>query len=143
MGVDMEIEALTLRNLAERMRQGRFDALLIEMNSGRTMNWPYTVWHSQTDRAVRVFDSGYRSADAALDRLRRAITDAEIRSAVSDVQQVLYEDPPALFLAWPQTSRAVSAAIEVPDAQVPAKPGADILGRLWQWRPSTREVVRR
>jgi peptide/nickel transport system substrate-binding protein len=140
-GVDMHIEALPYLELAKRMQRGDFDALLIEITSGRSLSWVYRVWHSAHKDSV--LNTGYQAADRALERVRVARTESETRAAVSEVQRVLYEDPPALFLAWPHVSRAVSSSIEVPTYDSPAKPGSDIVGRLWQFRPAAPGVARR
>lgn len=137
-GVDMEIEALPLRQLVERMRSGDFDAFLLEVISGRSLTWLYRIWRSHPKAVQGEFDSGYAAADATLERLRRAFTEAEIRSAVSEVQRVLYEDPPALFLAWPTTSRAISA-----DISVPYEPNMDILARIARFERAPGGVARR
>jgi hypothetical protein len=50
---------------------------------------------------------------------------------VGDLQRLFFEDPPAIYLAWPKVSRAVSTSFEVPD-----EPGRDVMGSLWQWRPA-------
>jgi hypothetical protein len=76
-------------------------------------------------------DSGYRSADAALDRLKAAGADDEIRGAVADVLRVLHDDPPAAFLAWQEQTRAVSKKFDVSPEDK-----RDILTNLWLWRPA-------
>ncbi|HSC28145.1 MAG TPA: ABC transporter substrate-binding protein, partial [Vicinamibacterales bacterium] len=124
-GVDMAIEVLPLDALVARLRGGTFDAYLLERSSGRSLNWTYLGFHS------RYSFTGYRAADGALDRMRTAANDTETRSAVADFQHVLYEDPPAIFLAWPQVARAVSTAFVVPDEE-----GRDIIGSISQWRPA-------
>jgi peptide/nickel transport system substrate-binding protein len=134
-GVDMEIEPVTFRQLGGRIARGDFDAFVLEMISGRSIGRTYRVWRSGP---AGLFDSGYTAADAALDRVRQASTDAELRSAVNEVQRVMYEDPPALFVAWPTTSRAVSA-----DIQVPYEPNFDIYGRLTRFDRTTPEQARR
>jgi ABC-type transport system substrate-binding protein len=134
-GVDMEVEPVPLGELVTRMQTGDFDAFLLEMISGHSISWTYRVWRSHPDAAPGEFDSGFTAADAALERLRKASTEAETRSAVSEFQRVLYEDPPALFLAWPTTSRAVSASI-----RVPYEPDIDIFGRVWRFERTTAEV---
>jgi len=124
-GIDMEIEPLPLAKLAERTKTGDFDAFLLEVISGRSLMYPYNVWRS----SGQVFNTGYRSADAALERLRSAFTEADTRSGVSELQRVFYDDPPALFLAWPHASRAISADIEVPGPQ-----NTDVMGRVGGFR---------
>jgi peptide/nickel transport system substrate-binding protein len=124
-GIDMQLESLPLNALAERARSGDFDAFLIEM-SGRSPSRLYDYWRSR-ERAPN--NSGYRGADAVLDRLRAARTDDETRAAVADLQRVLHDDPPAVFIAWQQMIRAVSA-----DFDVAAEPDRDILSNVRLWR---------
>jgi hypothetical protein len=76
-------------------------------------------------------DSGYRSADAVLDRLKQARSDEEVRAAVAQLAEVFHDDPPAAFLTWLQQTRAVSTKFNVS-----AEDNRDILTNLWQWRPA-------
>jgi peptide/nickel transport system substrate-binding protein len=124
-GVDMEIEALPLRELGLRQRAGRFDAILAERTSGRSLGWTYVSFHS------RLTSVGYSAADAALDQMRAATTDNATREALNEFHRVLYDDPPAIFLAWPKVARAVRTNFVVPD-----EPGRDVMGSLRLWRPA-------
>jgi peptide/nickel transport system substrate-binding protein len=126
-GVDMRIEAVPLVELAERFSSGRFDALFFETISGRSLTWLYRQWRSRPNRLPGELNSGYTAADAALDRLRETFVDADAKRAVGDLQRIFHEDPPAIFVAWPQTSRAISAKIHVPYEN-----GMDVVGRLWR-----------
>jgi len=131
-GVDMQVEAVPLKELAGRITDGRFDALVFEALSGRSLTWLYRLWRSKPARAFGEMNSGYTAADDALDRLRETYTESETKRAVGELQRVFYEDPPAIFVAWPQTSRAVSARLHVPH-----EAGTDVVGRIWrfQWTP--------
>lgn len=126
-GVEMRLLPLPLQQLGERVAKGDFDAFLIEM-AGRSLGWVYEMWHTHEQGR---FDSGYRSADAVLDRIRAAPTDEEIRQGVADLFKILHEDPPAAFLAWQVTSRAVSTKFDVASEK-----DRDIFGNLWKWRPA-------
>ncbi|HXH05405.1 MAG TPA: ABC transporter substrate-binding protein [Vicinamibacterales bacterium] len=137
-GIDMRVEPVTLTEQFRRLSTGDFDAVLLEMLGGF---WPqgfYAWFHSPAPGTTPLARTGYRAADAALDRLRYAPTDEEVRRAVADFQRIIYEDPPALFLAWSQRARAVSRRFEVP-----VEPGRDIMATLWAWRPAVREEERR
>jgi ABC-type transport system substrate-binding protein len=107
-GVDMEIEAVASPELVKRIQSGQFDAALVQRTSGRSLAWTYFFFHSS------VMSGGYSAADGELDRLRSAMADADVRKAVSDFQQKVYDDPPAIFIAWPQVARVVSAKFVVP-----------------------------
>ncbi len=126
-GVDMRIEALPATDLAERFSSGRFDALYMEAISGRSLIWLYHMWRSKPDRQPGELNTGYTAADAALDRLRETFVDTDTKRAVGELQRIFHEDPPAIFVAWPQTSRAISARVHVP-----YDPGMDVVGRLWR-----------
>jgi peptide/nickel transport system substrate-binding protein len=124
-GVDMTLVPLPQNELVARLRRGDFDAFLFEM-AGRALNWAYLFWHSSDNG---LFDSGYRSTDAALDRIRLARSEEEIRSGVADFFQILHDDPPAVFLTWGETTRAVSRNFDVA-----AESGRDIVPAAGNWR---------
>ena len=126
-GVDMDVVALPYKELAGRIAKSDFDALLLERSSGRSLAWAYYNYHSS------LVPSGYRAADEVLNRLRRAASDNESRLALNEFLQILYDDPPAVFLAWPVVARAVSNKFAVP-----AETGRDVMGSLWQWQPVSR-----
>ncbi len=108
-GVDMEIEALPARDLISRLRSGNFDLVLMERTSGRSLAWTYLSFHSSQNPA------GYTAADKVLDRLRQTTADSGVRTAVSDLQQIFHDDPPAIFIFWPKVARVVSSKFVVPD----------------------------
>ena len=68
-------------------------------------------------------------ADDALEALRSSESDASTQRAARDVQRILHEEAPAIFLAASQDARAVSRRFEVPD-----EPGRDVVETLWRWR---------
>jgi hypothetical protein len=95
---------------------------------GRSLRWVYEFWHSHGPGQGQ-FDGGYRSADAVLDRIKAAPTDEEIRQGVTELIKIIREDPPAAFLAWQMTSRAVSTKFDVA-----FEADREIFGNLWKWR---------
>jgi len=126
-GVEMRLVSLPLDQLGDRVAKGDFDVFLMEM-AGRSLGWVYDFWHSH-DKGL--FDSGYRSADAVLDRIKAAGSDDEVRQGVAEFQKILQEDPPGVFLAWHMTSRAVSTKFDVA-----FEADRDIFGNVWKWRPA-------
>lgn len=132
-GVDMELEAVQIRDLQQRLIAGDFDAVLLEF-LGRTPSWMYALWHSPAPGARPFINTGYTAADAELDAMQLARDDAELKAAIEAVYRKMAEDPPAIFIAWPEVARAVSTRFEVP-----VEPGQDILGgNLWRWRPAAQ-----
>ena len=58
---------------------------------------------------------GYENAEAErlFDVLRTSTNEAAVRSATRQLQRVLLDDPPALFLAWNERARAVRRRFQV------------------------------
>lgn len=129
-GVDMRIEAVPLLELVDRFSTGRFDAVHGEVISGRSLTWLFRQWRSSPNPQQGKLNTGYTAADATLDRLRETYSESEVKRLVGELQNIFHEDPPGIFVAWPQTSRAISAKI-----QVPYESNMDVVGRLWraQW----------
>lgn len=135
-GVDLDIVPLPGDEVGRRLDAGDFETVLIQRNSGRSLSWTYSTFHSGVSK------SGYSAADAVLDRLRQTSNEGEIRAAVSDLQQIFHDDPPAIFIAWPKTARVVSSRIRIPDPEetgrdVDKEAGRDVLSSLWMWRPDS------
>jgi len=128
-GVDLHLEGATQAVLTGRAARGDFDTHLFQMASGRSFDWTYRFWHSPGPGAA-MQDSGYRGADEVLDRLRKARNDADIRIAVGDLRERFYEDVPAAFMAWLQTTRAIDARFDVGEHSDP-----EVFANLWRLRP--------
>jgi peptide/nickel transport system substrate-binding protein len=130
-GVDIEFEVLPFLEYDARIREGRFQAVLQTMISGPTFARPHVFWGSPRREGLHAF--GYDNAEAArlFELLRTSTNEALIRSAVSRLQRVLLEDPPALFLAWDQRSRAVRRNFRVAESE------SDPLFTIWQWTENT------
>jgi peptide/nickel transport system substrate-binding protein len=130
-GIDIAFEVLPFLEYDVRIREGRFQAVLVDMISGPTLARPHVFWGSARREGLHAF--GYDNPEAArlFALLRTSTNEAVIRSAVSRLQRVLLEDPPALFLAWDQRSRAVRRNFRV------AESGGDPLFTIWQWAENT------
>lgn len=127
-GVDLECELLPIAKVLERVRKGDFDLFLIDLQNGPTLLQAYRTWRTGAPRNM----GGYSSAkvDAAFDQINASANEDEYRAGVAALQRAIYEDPPALFIAWSERARAVSTRFDVP-----IEPGRDILGTLRQWKP--------
>ena len=67
--------------------------------------------------------------------------DLIVASYLSSQEEVYYDDPPAIFIAWPQVARVVSAKFIVPPESGPgAQPKPDVMSSLRLW---TRADVNR
>jgi peptide/nickel transport system substrate-binding protein len=134
-GVDMKLESVSTTVFNDRVARGDFDAIFLEL-SGVSMSRAYNYWHSASPGNA----FGYRnpSVDEALDAIRRAPDDDTYRAAVSQLQRSMIANPPAIFLAWSQTARAVSRRFRVPSA-----PNTDILGSVRSWELAQMQTARR
>jgi peptide/nickel transport system substrate-binding protein len=124
--VDMRLEAVPLSAFRPRVASGRFDAFLGELIASHGLSFTYMLWRSTPEPFIR---TGYAGADAALDRVRVARTDDDLRAAVHDLQRTMHDDPPAAFLYWGQASRAVSRRFVLP-----AGDDVDILRSVDRWK---------
>ncbi len=73
----------------------------------------------------------------ALDRLRYAANDDTTRVAFHDLQAALLDDPPGVFLAFGETTRAVSRRFEPV-----TPPGGDVFRTIADWRLADNPVSR-
>jgi len=129
-GVDMQIEALPVDRLVERMQKGDFDAVLMDMAGGPGIGRMYYLWHSAREPGLP--DFGYRAADAALDKIRGARDEATAYEGADELRRVFAEDPPAIFINWSETARALSRRFEVEHEE-----GRDVFGSVWRMKRVT------
>ena len=130
-GVDMQFEALPLTEFSKRIGSGAFDAVLNEQISGPTLGRPYSFWRSPSGTGGLYNFFGYQNdeTDRLFDVLSTSLNDAAIRSTMSQLQRVLLQDPPAIFLAWNQRLRAVRQG----PIQIVREFERDPLLTLWRW----------
>ncbi len=133
-GVDMQFEVVPINEFDTRVRDGRFEAMMIEMIGGPSLGRAYNFWGSARNvKGLNVF--GYENAEAErlFGILRTSTNEAAIRSATSNLQRVLLSDPPALFIAWDERSRAIRR-----DFQVIRDPDRDPVSTIWRWAAADR-----
>jgi ABC-type transport system substrate-binding protein len=130
-GIDMAFETLPIGDYVARMRAGDFDAVFIDLLSGATFGRVAAFWASG-DQFTGLNIFGYENAEAArlFETLRATTDESEIRSASRRLQRVFLDDPPALFVAWSERTRAVSRRFEI---RGPAD--RDPLLSLSEWTP--------
>ena len=125
--VDMQFEAVALDEFNQRVLAGNFDAILADLIVGNSAGRPYVFWHSSSKQNA----PGYHNVlvDKAFDRLREASDDDATRAAFHDLQASMLDDPPAVFLAFGETTRAVSRRF-----QPVTPPGGDVFRTIPEWR---------
>ena len=130
-GVDMQLQFVPMKEFTGRLGSGKFDAFIYELSSGRTLQFPYRFFHSKMGQ----LPIGYDAADEALDRMKLARTDDDVKVAVADVMRILRTDPPAIFLAYPREARAIDRAFDVP-----YETDRDVFGTFWQLKGRTLQA---
>jgi peptide/nickel transport system substrate-binding protein len=131
-GVDVQFEAIPIEEYDLRIREGRFEAVLVDMISGPSFGRPFLFWRSaRAFRGLNVF--GYENAETErlFQILRGSTNEGATRSATGRLQRTLLEDPPALFVAWNERSRAITRRFDVGNAD------RDPLFTIWQWTENT------
>jgi peptide/nickel transport system substrate-binding protein len=132
-GVDMQFEVVPVQEFDARAREGKFEAMLVDLNSGPTLSRPYVFWAST--KHFKGFNTfGYENAETEklFQLLHTATNEATIRSATYRLQRALIDDPPALFLVWNERARAINRRFRITD-----EPGRDPLHTIWQWTENT------
>lgn len=127
-GVDMQFQVLSMLDFNTRIQKGDFEAMLTDIISGPSLGRPFIFWRSSKEsKGLNVF--GYENADAErlFQLLRTETNEAAIRSTTRRLQQVFLEDPPALFLAWSERTRAVRRYFDTGEAE------QDPLYTVWRW----------
>jgi len=132
-GVDLRCELTSLDVVSERLSKGDFDMFLADFQMGPSLFQTYRNWGTGASRNM----GGYSSpkVDAAFDQINASANEDEYRAGVAALQRAIYEDPPAIFIAWSERARAVSTRFDVP-----IEPGRDILGTLRLWKPVHDQV---
>jgi peptide/nickel transport system substrate-binding protein len=129
-GVDLVVEEADADRIDKAFRTKTFDVVLMDIASGWGLfRGPYKWWHSRGSMNL-----GFSSApvDAALDHIRHAASDAEYNTGVDAFQNAIVKDPPAIFLAWSNRSRAITRRFDVQP-----EPNRDVLATLRLWRPTS------
>jgi peptide/nickel transport system substrate-binding protein len=128
-GVDMQFKVVPFKQFNTLVGSGEFEAVFLDLISGPTPARPYIWWRSTRHFKGLYNVFGYENANAErlFETLLRSTNEAAIRSATSNLQRVLYDDPPAIFVAWDTRARAISRRFVWPND------GRDPMWSLWKW----------
>jgi peptide/nickel transport system substrate-binding protein len=135
-GVDLELELVSLEQFAARVVSGRgdFDAVIVDAQQGPNIARPYLFWHSGAPTNFAHYNN--KQVDDSLDSIRHATDDAAYKAGVAAFQGAMIDDPPAVFLVWRERARAVSRRFVVPP-----DPNNDVLLSIRLWRPADSKVA--
>ncbi len=125
-GVELNVERIPIDQLYARATAGQFDLLLADMIAGPTMGRQQWFFGSGAQFNWGLYSNP--AVDGAFDVMRSAASDSEYQRGVGLYARAIVDDPPAIFLAWSERTRAVSTRYTVP-----ADSGRDVLSTLRQW----------
>lgn len=114
-GIDVVIETVDANVFNQDVRQVNFDMVPLRMRSAPSFDEPFQWWHSKSDQPGGGNKRGYHSAaaDKVIDEIRTAESDAERDSNYLELQEILYEEQPVIFLYVPVERIAVSKKFEI------------------------------
>jgi len=128
-GVDVRTDFKPVKDAQASVDAGDFDAWLVDVGVGPSFFRQNLFWHSGSPFNWGQYSSS--KVDSALDAMDTARNDDEYKAGAASFQQAMIDDPPAIFLAWSERSRAVSTRFNVHE-----EPERDIINTLRLWRPS-------
>lgn len=114
-GFDVVIETVDPSEFNQDLRQVNYDLVPIRIRASPSFDEPYQLWHSGSDKPGGGNRRGYHStaADSVIDEIRTAETEAERDSNFYELQEILYEEQPVIFLYIPLERIAVSKKFDI------------------------------
>ena len=114
-GIDVIIEVLDPSQFNQDIRQFDFDMAPLIVRTSASVDDPYQTWHSVSDQAGGGNRSRFHNnaADETLVDIRTAETIAERDSNYYELQEILYEEQPAIFLYVPLERIIISKKFKV------------------------------
>lgn len=94
----------------ENLKKRDYDLFASALSQDLNMDDPYFRWHSDNDEPKKSNDVSYRSeiADELIEKIRLTQDDAQRTQYYKELQKVMYDDQPVIFLYNPQEKIIVS-----------------------------------
>jgi ABC-type transport system substrate-binding protein len=132
-GVDIHFDVQPFDVYEKRLNAGDFETVLVDLVGGPSLSRASIMWRSpKRSDALKIFNYDNPVTEALFETLRTSPNDAVTRIEVKKLQQAFLDNPPAIFLAWNERSRAVRT-----EFRVNVEAGADPLSTLWRWETDT------
>ena len=131
-GVDVQIEVLENGTFQERVSKREYDLLIFGQNLGYNLD-AYPYWHSSQAKEGGLNLSQFKNfvVDSLLEKAR--LEDGEDRrETLNDIQEIIAQEAPAIFLYTPTYYTALSKTISHPDFQYLATT-SDRLASIEAW----------
>jgi len=87
----------------ENLKKRDYDLTTLFITQDMVLDDPYSRWHSDNDDPKANNDISYRSpkADALIEKIRSTKSDSDRNQYYKELQQVMYDDQPVIFLYNP------------------------------------------
>ncbi|MFT4533781.1 MAG: peptide/nickel transport system substrate-binding protein [Saprospiraceae bacterium] len=94
----------------ENLKKRDYDLIPSVLGQDLALDDPYSKWHSENDDPAKSNDVSYRSdkADDLINKIRSTQDDDQRSQYYKDLQKVMYDDQPVIFLYNPQEKIIVS-----------------------------------
>ncbi len=141
-GVDLEIESLESSDLQQTIKDRNYQILLF----GEILNLdpdPFSLWHSSQKRDpglnLALYDN--KDADKILESARQELNPLERMRQYDDLQKLLIDDLPAIFLYSPLYIYGQSKNINGFDSKIISTP-SERFSNVEKWYISTKRVLK-
>jgi ABC-type transport system substrate-binding protein len=131
-GVQANVEILESEEFQKRVNQHEYDLLIFGQNLGYNLD-AYPYWHSSQAKEGGLNLSQFKNfvVDSLLEKAR--LEDGEDRrKTLNDIQEIIAQEAPAIFLYTPTYYTALSTSISHPDFQYLATT-SDRLASIEKW----------
>lgn len=94
----------------DNVKTREYDLIPLSLTQSLILDDPYAKWHSDNDDPSKSNDVSYRSdaADELIDKIRAATDDESRNNYYKELQKVMYEDQPVIFLYNPTEKMILS-----------------------------------
>lgn len=132
-GVNVIIEILDNGDFQERLNSRNYDLLIFGQNLGYNLD-AYPYWHSSQAREGGINFSQFKNfvVDSLLEKARLEEDDEERRETLNDIQEIISQEVPAIFLYSPTYYTALSEEVNHPPFNHMATI-SDRLGNIENW----------
>ncbi len=114
-GIDLNVEVLENDVFQSRLAKREYDLLLFGQNLGYNLD-AYPYWHSSQAKAEGLNLSQFKNfvADSLFEKARLDNDEARLKT-LNDIQEIIAQEVPAVFLYSPTYYTALSRNINHPD----------------------------
>lgn len=122
-GIGIDITPVENNEIGQRLRTGEFDLSTIAIRQHPGITDLHSNWHSENQDAGGNNFTNFSNpeADRIMEELRETLDPEKIDALMRKLQEIIYNEQPALFLVAPKTRLAVRDVFEVKGTSV--RPG--------------------